>query len=76
MSSLEPGSLRAQIQIVLAVILIGSALALVGSYIVVAGFEDPIVIEIVSEAWTLLILGVGAALAIFGLGRTVNSQTK
>lgn len=76
MSSIEPGSLRAQIQIILAVALIAGAFALVGSYVVIMGFDDPTVQEIVNEAWTLLILGVGAALAIFGLGRTVNAAPK
>ena len=74
MSSIEQGSLRAQIQIILAVVLIASSLALVGGYVVFSGFQDPLVLEIVGEAWTLLILGVGAALAIFGLGRTVTAQ--
>jgi len=72
MSSIDPGSIRGTIQIILAVILVGSALALVGSYVITQGFEDPVVQEIVGESWTLLVLGVGAALAIFGLGRTVN----
>ena len=76
MSSIEPGSLRAQIQIVLAVLLIGSAIALVGTFVYTQGFENEIVQEIVREAWTLLILGVGAALAIFGLGRTVTPNSK
>lgn len=72
MSLLEPGSLRATLQLIIAVALIGGAMTLVGTYIYVQGFEDPVVIEIVNEAWTILTLGVGAALAIFGLGRTVS----
>ena len=65
-------NVRRNIQIILAVVLIGGAVGIVGSYVVTAGFEDSLVIEIVKEAKTLLVMGVGAALAIFGLGRTVG----
>ena len=74
MSSIEPGSIRAQIQIILAVALIAGSFTLVGAFVIEKGFDDPTVVEIVNEAWTLLILGVGAALAIFGLGRTVSNK--
>ena len=67
---------RQQIQLILAVILISGSIAVVGSYIVVAGFENALVIDIVKDAKTLLIMGVGAALALFGLGRTVTDDKK
>jgi len=65
---------RESIQLILAVSLIVGTIGIVGSYVVTAGFEDDLVIEIVKEAKTLLVMGVGAALAIFGLGRTVKNN--
>lgn len=67
---------RQQIQLILAVILISGSIAVVGSYVIVAGFGDALVIDIVKEAKTLLVMGVGAALALFGLGRTVTDDKK
>lgn len=66
---------RQQLQLILAVILIVGTISVVGSYVVVKGFSDPLVIDIVKESKTLLVMGVGAALAIFGLGRTVTNDT-
>jgi len=63
---------RKTLQLTLALVLIGGTIGIIGGYVVTAGFEDPLVIEIVKEAKTLLVMGVGAALAIFGLGRTVK----
>jgi len=66
--------LRAQIQLVLAVALVVMAMSVVGTFIVTAGFENETVIEIVGDFRVLIIMGVGAALAIFGLGRTVSPK--
>ena len=38
------------------------------------GFENEVVVEIVGDFRVLIIMGVGAALAIFGLGRTVSPK--
>jgi hypothetical protein len=65
---------RRELQLVLATVLVVGTIALVGSYVVVKGFDDDLAIEIVKEAKTLLVMGVGAALAIFGLGRTVTDD--
>lgn len=65
---------REQIQLILATSLVVLTVGLVAGYVISAGFEDELVIEIVKEARTLLVMGVGAALAIFGLGRTVKNN--
>ncbi len=65
---------REKIQLILATSLVVGTITLVGSYVFVKGFSDELVIEIVKEAKTLLVMGVGAALAIFGLGRTVKNN--
>lgn len=65
---------RENIQLVLATALVVGTIVLVGSFVVVEGFENELVVEIVKEARTLLVMGVGAALAIFGLGRTVKND--
>lgn len=67
---------RKELQLVLATVLVVGTIVLVGSYVVTKGFNDELAIEIVKEAKTLLVMGVGAALAIFGLGRTVSDQVK
>jgi len=71
--STEPTTpLRSQIQLILAVALITMSIAVVSMFIVTAGFENETVLEIVNDFRVLIIMGVGAALAIFGLGRTVS----
>ena len=71
----QPSSpLRSQIQIVLAVALIVMSISIVGTFVVTAGFENETVLEIVNDFRVLIIMGVGAALAIFGLGRTVSPK--
>lgn len=65
---------REQIQLILATSLVVLTVGLVAGYVISAGFQDELVIEIVKEARTLLVMGVGAALAIFGLGRTVKNN--
>lgn len=66
---------RKAMQLILATALIIGTMTVVGSYVVIAGFQDPLVIDIVKQSTTLLVMGVGAALAIFGLGRTVTNDT-
>jgi len=66
---------REKLQLILATILVMGTIVLVGSYVIIQGFEDELAVEIVKEGKTLLIMGVGAALAIFGLGRTVKNDT-
>ena len=76
--STEPNAtnlLRSQIQLILAVSLIVMCIAVVGSFITIQGFADEAVKEIVGDFRVLIIMGVGAALAIFGLGRTVSQNT-
>ena len=63
---------RQKIQLIFAILFIAGAYTVVASFIWVKGFDDPLVIEIVKQFVTLIILGVGAALAIFGLGRKVS----
>lgn len=65
---------REKLQLLLATILVMGTIVLVGSYVIIQGFEDELAVEIVKEGKTLLIMGVGAALAIFGLGRTVKND--
>ena len=74
MSSVEPSPLRSQIQIVLAVALIVMSISIVGTFVITAGFENETVLEIVNDFRVLIIMGVGTALAIFGLGRTVSPK--
>ena len=74
MSSVEPSPLRSQIQIVLAVALIVMSISVVGTFVITAGFENETVQDIVNDFRVLIIMGVGAALAIFGLGRTVSPK--
>ena len=64
---------RENLQLILATVLVAGTIILVGSYVVFQGFEDELAVEIVKEGKTLMIMGVGAALAIFGLGRTVKN---
>jgi len=74
MSSEQPTALRSQIQLILAVALIVLSISVVGTFVVTAGFENETVLEIVNYFRVLIIMGVGAALAIFGLGRTVSPK--
>ena len=67
---------RQQVQLILAVILITGTISVVAAYVVSAGFHDPLVIDIVKDAKVLLAMAVGAAMAYFGLGRTVTDDNK
>ena len=72
MSQAPQDQIRQKIQLIIAVLFIGGAYAVVATFIFIKGFNDSLVIEIVKQFVTLIILGVGAALAIFGLGRKVS----
>ncbi len=61
-------------QIIIAFILIGSAIGYLGYYSIVLA-DDSFQLELANEMKVLVIMGVGAALAIFGLGRTVGRKT-
>jgi len=58
-------------QIVIAFILIGFMLGYL-SWFLVFRADDSFLADFASRMETLVIMGVGAALAIFGLGRTVG----
>lgn len=64
--------LRQTLQLIIAVVLIGGSFSVVFGYLWIKGLDDPVSIEIVKEFKTLIIIGTGAALAIFGLGRKVT----
>lgn len=67
-------SVRRWGQIIIAFILIGSAIGYLGWYtIVVADAEFQL--DLAKDMRVLVIMGIGAALAIFGLGRTVGRKT-
>lgn len=60
-------------QIVIAFILIGGMMGYLAYYTITQ--SDPAFkLELASDMKVLLIMGVGAALAIFGLGRTVGRR--
>lgn len=58
-------------QIVIAFILIGFMLGYLSWFLVMKA-DDNYLLEFATRMETLVIMGVGAALAIFGLGRTVG----
>lgn len=58
-------------QFALAVILIGSCISYIGYYALYLATPE-FQLELASEMKVLVIMGVGAALAYFGLGRTVG----
>ena len=60
-------------QIVIAFILIGFMLGYL-SWFLVFRADDSFLSDFASRMETLVIMGVGAALAIFGLGRTVGRK--
>lgn len=60
-------------QIIIAFILIGGMMGYLAWYTITQ--SDPVFkLEMASDMKVLLIMGVGAALAIFGLGRTVGKK--
>lgn len=67
-------SVRRWGQIIIAFILIGAMLGFLGYYIVSGKASDEWLQSLADTMTTLFIMGVGAALAIFGLGRTVGKK--
>ena len=73
MSSIVKDDTRRNIQLILAVILVASAIGYLGYYAVAhadAEFRE----QLANDFKVLVIMGIGAALAIFGLGRTVGKS--
>jgi len=60
-------------QLIIAFILIGAAIGYLGYYTVVLA-DDEFRLAVAQDMRVLVIMGVGAALAIFGLGRTVGRK--
>ena len=58
-------------QIIISFILVGSMLSFLGWYTIVKA-DDEWLTGFADTMQTLVIMGIGAALAIFGLGRTVG----
>ena len=67
--SLQP---RQKIQLAVAIGLIILAAGSEASYIVTQGFSDDLVKQMIRDYHILIAAGIGAALAIFGLGRSVQ----
>lgn len=69
----EGDSVRRWGQIIIAFILIGSAIGYLGYYTILVAdseFQE----SLAQDMRVLVIMGIGAALAIFGLGRTVGRK--
>jgi len=66
-------SVRRWGQIIIAFILIGSVLGFLAWYVVYKA-DDDFLKGVAEDARVLIIMGTGAALAIFGLGRTVGRK--
>lgn len=66
-------SVRRWGQIIIAFILIGSAIGYLGYYALFLA-DDTFRLALAEDMRVLIIMGVGAALAIFGLGRTVGRK--
>ena len=60
-------------QIIIAFILIGSMIGFIGYYAMYKA-NDEWLLGFADKMETLMIMGIGAALAIFGLGRTVGRK--
>jgi len=67
-------SVRIWGQIIIAFILIGGMMSYLAWYTITQS-DAVFKLEMASDMKVLLIMGVGAALAIFGLGRTVGKKT-
>ena len=72
-SLVEGDDIRRKGQIIIAFILIGFMLGYLAWFLVFKA-DDSFLSEFASRMETLVIMGVGAALAIFGLGRTVGRK--
>lgn len=67
-------SVRRWGQIIIAFILIGSAISYLGWYTITQA-DSTFQLALAEDMRVLVIMGVGAALAIFGLGRTVGRKS-
>ena len=72
-SLVEGDDIRRKGQIIIAFVLIGFMLGYL-SWFLVFKADDSFLAEFASRMETMVIMGVGAALAIFGLGRTVGRK--
>jgi len=66
-------SVRRWGQIIIAFILIGTAVGYLGYYTIFLS-DAEFQLELARDMRVLVIMGIGAALAIFGLGRTVGKK--
>lgn len=66
-------SVRRWGQIIIAFVLIGTMIAYLGYYTVILA-DDDFRLSLAQDMRVLVIMGIGAALAIFGLGRTVGRK--
>ena len=69
----EGDSVRRWGQIIIAFILIGTAVGYLGYYTIFLS-DAEFQLELARDMRVLVIMGIGAALAIFGLGRTVGKK--
>lgn len=67
-------SVRRWGQIIIAFLLIGSMMGYLGWYTITQA-DGEFKLSMAEDMRVLMIMGVGAALAIFGLGRTVGRKT-
>jgi len=71
---IQGDSVRRWGQIIIAFVLIGSAISYLGYYTIVLA-EAEFKLSLANDMRVLVIMGIGAALAIFGLGRTVGRKS-
>jgi len=69
----QTDSVRVWGQMIIAFVLIGGMVSYLAWYTIVES-NDVFRLEMASDMKVLLIMGIGAALAIFGLGRTVGRK--
>jgi len=70
---LQGDSVRRWGQIIISFVLVGSMLGYLGWYTITQA-DSAFQAELAKDMRVLLIMGIGAALAIFGLGRTVGKK--
>lgn len=71
MAKLQP---RQKAQLIIAAVFIAFALGGEAGYIYTHGFDDDLVKQIVRDYHILIAAGIGAALALYGLGRSVQPE--
>ena len=70
---MQGDSVRRWGQLIIAFVLIGTAISYLTFYTVFVAYEE-FTLSLAQDMRVLVIMGVGAALAIFGLGRTVGRR--